>query len=515
MVLRPTPTHPEGEKNQLSRSSKGDQVEVDTFDGKMFVEWDPEATVTPLAQLPFFIEFLKLGCRFEPWVKDCPLEYASNNAPKKVDVLGSIFLSVLSGHKRFAHITSLMNDGVNAKLLGMNKVVSDDSARRGLKKMDEALGVEWLQSHLQKSYELLLTTSWILDCDVTVKPLFGHQEAAKVGYNPHKPGRPSHTYHSYMIANLRLILDVEVQPGNQHHSSHSMPGLVNILSRLDKQCWPEFIRGDCDWGADTVMSELESLGAFYLFKLKKHAGVKALISKHHCEGDWHQFKGSWEATDAELKLKIWDKERRVVLVRRRLKKDAVLVAEESTTPKQLSFATLDGGGDLKLYEYSVLITNMENDLISIVQHYRDRADCENIFDEIKNHWGWGGYTTKDLKTSQFMSRIIALIYNWWNLFIRLANPSGYQEAISSKPLLLTSVGRLTQSGRQKKMTITSQHGWASKAKEMLIQLNQFFNAWKRDAPQLSAQDCWQRIITAIVARFALQKGVGPPRLAAS
>jgi hypothetical protein len=28
-----------------------------------------------------------------------------------------------------------------------------------------------------------------------VKPLYGHQEDAQVGYNPQKPGRPSHVYH--------------------------------------------------------------------------------------------------------------------------------------------------------------------------------------------------------------------------------------------------------------------------------------------------------------------------------
>ena len=36
-----------------------------------------------------------------------------------------------------------------------------------------------------------LTTDWILDCDTTVKLLYGHQEGAEVGYNPTKPGRPS------------------------------------------------------------------------------------------------------------------------------------------------------------------------------------------------------------------------------------------------------------------------------------------------------------------------------------
>ena len=389
MDLSPSTIHPEGEKNSLQNITKAESIEVETFDGKVFIEWDPTASVTPLAQLPFFIEFLKLGCRFEPWVEDCLLEYNSNNAPQKNDVLGSFFYPYCPGHKRFSHITCLKNDGVSAKLLNMKKMVSDDSARRALKKIDEALGVAWLKEHLQRSYEPLLATPWILDCDVTVKPLFGNQEGAVVGYNPHKPGRPSHTYHSYMIGNLRLLLDVDVQPGNQHHCSHSMPGLTSLLFRIDKRCWPEFIRGDCDWGSDAVMKELESLGMDYLFKLKKHPGVKNLIYKHHYNGEWHHFKGSWEAANADIQLSSSDKERRVVLVRRRIKKDNVLVAEAPNIPKQLSFAMLGDPEDLKLFEYSVLITSMECDLISIVQHYRDRADCENVFDEIKNQWGWG------------------------------------------------------------------------------------------------------------------------------
>ena len=49
--------------------------------------------------------------------------------------MGSLFLSMLSGHNRYAHMTALLSDGVNSKLLGMSKVVSDDSARRALKKL--------------------------------------------------------------------------------------------------------------------------------------------------------------------------------------------------------------------------------------------------------------------------------------------------------------------------------------------------------------------------------------------
>ena len=86
---------------------------------------------------------------------------------------------------------------------------------------------------------------WILDVDTTVKPLYGRQEGAVVGYNPHKPGRPSHTYHSYAIAELRLILEVEVQAGNQHASKHSAPGLWALLARIGRAAWPRLLRGDC------------------------------------------------------------------------------------------------------------------------------------------------------------------------------------------------------------------------------------------------------------------------------
>jgi hypothetical protein len=47
------------QKNQVFEQSS--RVAVDTFAGRIHVEWDPEAAVTPMGQLPFFIEFLKVS----------------------------------------------------------------------------------------------------------------------------------------------------------------------------------------------------------------------------------------------------------------------------------------------------------------------------------------------------------------------------------------------------------------------------------------------------------------------
>ena len=42
-----------------------------------------------------------------------------------------------------------------------------------------------------------------------------------------------------------------------------------------------------------------------------------------------------------------------------------------------------------IYEHAVLVTNMAADILTLAQHYRDRGDAENNFDELKNQWvGW-------------------------------------------------------------------------------------------------------------------------------
>jgi hypothetical protein len=124
--------HPEGELNLPTKTDVTLPIEVDTFVGKVHIEWDPDAALTSLGQ------------RFDPWVDSCPLAYHSNNASSTGDILDSIFLSVLSGHTRYAHIGALIHDRVNMQLLGMNRVDSDDTVRRALQNIDEVKGIEWL-----------------------------------------------------------------------------------------------------------------------------------------------------------------------------------------------------------------------------------------------------------------------------------------------------------------------------------------------------------------------------------
>ena len=148
--------HPEGEPQIGEEGAAERALSLDTFAGKIHLRWVPDAGVSSLGQMAFFIEFLKTSGRFDEWVNDCPLQYTSPNAPQKRDVLGTILLSVLAGHWRYAHISALRGDGVNPELLGMSKVASEDSVRRALTALEEEACKPWLKKHLKASYEPLL-----------------------------------------------------------------------------------------------------------------------------------------------------------------------------------------------------------------------------------------------------------------------------------------------------------------------------------------------------------------------
>jgi len=275
---RNVPAHRRGEQPAVDRKARPKGVTVDSWAGRVHVEWDPEAPLTPLGQASFFIEFLKASGVFDALVADCPLDYTSPNAPNKRDVLGTAVLSMLSGHKRYAHMAALRADGVLPELLGLTRVMSEDAVRRGLKAIPESAGIRWLSSHLDYCTTPLLGEDWVLDADTTIKPLYGHQEGAELGYNPKKPGRPSHVYHSYMLANVRLVLDVEVMPGNKHTSNHSVPGLWALLDRIGRDCWPTLLRGDKSFSSDALMSECETRGLRYLLRLRLTNNVNGPLS---------------------------------------------------------------------------------------------------------------------------------------------------------------------------------------------------------------------------------------------
>jgi len=432
-------------------------------------------------------------------------------------VLGTWLLSILDGQRRYAHVAGLRGDEVAPRILGMNKIISDESLRRALahlapapckygseeeraaRAIQLAKSTAWMDKALNESTQESLRTPWILDADTSVKLLYGHQAGAEIGYNPTKPGRPSHTLHTYWIGNIRLVLDVEVQSGKASAAKHSLPRLRQLIEGLSPEERPALVRGDSAFGNEGIMAEMERTEQHYLFKLRQTAGVKRLIERQWQQGDWQNVGQGFDAVEGKLRLTGWSSARRVVVLRRRIK-NSMAIAETSNESQQTALQFIDHSDKVKLWEYAILVTNTDYSLDAIGQLYRDRADCENGFDELKNQWGWGGYTTHDLERCNLSARAVALIYNWWSWYVRLAHPKTRLEAITSRPMLLSGIARLTQHAGQSRLLLTLTHAAGDHIKSMIANIRKGLDHVLASAPQLTKADRW-----GVLARYIINK----------
>ena len=134
----------------------------------------------------------------------------------------------------------------------------------------------------------------------------------------------------------------------------------------------------------------------FLFKLKqcafnscaKTANVKKLIRQIFMKKEWEVTGQNWQGRKEMLRLDGWSKERRVVVLRRPLPSnpaaETVTAGKKKRGRKAAKQLTLDlqeltyNGIE---YEYVVLVTSLTDTVMTIAQHYRDRGDAENNFDE--------------------------------------------------------------------------------------------------------------------------------------
>ncbi len=503
--------HPAGESQTLRHFPSGSWP-VDTPGGRFHAEWDDQAPVTREGQLIFFFQFLHAGGRWEEFLRGCPLHYTGNRGSGAGNVMGTALLSILCGHWRYAHINAVRGDGINPGLLGMKAAVSEDAVRLGIGRIEEKAGLGWLADQILGSISPALGLPWILDIDVTVKPLYGHQQGAQIGYNPQKPGRPSHVYHSYFVANLRISLGVEVRPGNEHAAAKGLPGLWQTLEKLPRHQWPTFSRGDCGYGSETTMLEHEERGLPYLFKLRHTAKVKDLVLRMMRQGTaWQDCGDGWQALETTLKLSGWSKERRVILVRETPATAPVREPGKARRGKdrqsRLPHATGEGWESCATPwsgKIAVLVTSLDAQAFPatvIPKHYRDRADAENCFDELKNQWGWNGYTSRRLASSSLMANFIALVYNWWALYLRFYDAEHHREAIRTRPMLMSGVGRQVQSGGQRTVKVSVLHEKGDLIAQAVTRISNELRHIRAITERWTVEQRWTLLLTRLLRRW--------------
>ena len=294
-------------------------------------------------------------------------------------------------------------------------------------------------------------------------------------YNPQKPGCPSHHPLACVIGGTRLCLHMEWRKGNTVSASGWVEAMEKVWRSPIAQHRIRLNRGDIGFGQESIMAWHEQgtgKRPAFLFKLKLTANVKRAITAIPWD-TWQgrSNEGIVQLAELDLKLSGWSCSRRVV-VERTLK-------PLNASPQGSFWRQCEEG-------FSAYVTNLtpeEADGLQIVELYRQWGDAENVFDELKNQWGFAGFCASKAAVSQSSARLLLLVYNLWSLFVRVVkNQSGHTEAITSRYELLLIPAKLACSGRQKTVKLAVGGTFASFLKQAYQRLLDWLG---RTAPQLN------------------------------
>ena len=85
--------------------------------------------------------------------------------------------------------------------------------------------------------------------------------------------------------------------------------------------------------------------------------------------------------------------------------------------------------------------------------------------------------------------------------MRLANPKNRMAAITSRPKLLSAVGRLTNHGGQSKILLTVMHESVAQITRLVANVRAGIQYLSSNAPQLAKSDRWVAMVRFIVDRI--------------
>lgn len=314
----------------------------------------------------------------------------------------------------------------------------------------------------------------IVDWDATVQTKYGHQEGAQVGYNPQKRGRRSYHPLLALIAGTRLCSYYRWRPGKSPSAGEFIEAAQEAQDALGAEHPIWLNRGDIGFGGEKILRWHESQGAgpYYLFKLKLTRNVRRAVAAIP-EQDWQgpATEGVLQVATTQLQLQGWSRKRRVVVGRRFL---GVIEAQASGE-----------FWDQNRHQLEVYVSNLDPEEVNpwqLIELYRQRADCEKVFDELKNQWGFNGFCCHRANATSVAARLMLLNYNLWNLFMRLMEPQRHVEAKPGRRWFLIIAARLVHSGRSRAIQIAVQGEWWQMLKDGYQRLYQWL---EQTAPQLT------------------------------
>lgn len=168
--------------------------------------------ITPFGGLSLFLKMLD-RCHFdEQLVKSGIPSQGSNRGYNPVQIILGLFAGVWCGASRFGHLDIVRYDTALCNLLGWNRGADHRAYQCYLNKFSQATNQRVFSELFSWFFSELVFDNYTLDFDSTVMVREGSQEGAAKGYNPKRPGRPSHHPFLAFVSDVRMIANYWLRP---------------------------------------------------------------------------------------------------------------------------------------------------------------------------------------------------------------------------------------------------------------------------------------------------------------
>jgi hypothetical protein len=241
-------------------------------------------------------------------------------SPDKLSQL--LILQNILGVDRIENSRPLNQDEVLKQKLTLDNYPDPETFRDELKKYTPA-NIEELFFVNQGLLDILcrLTTPQYVDLhfDSKVITVYGHQENAKVGYNPHKKGRASYHLKVCTVEPFGVILAICLQPGDAVSSTGFVEFYEKSVAAVPQNhLVVQNVRLDSGFFSEENIEVMEGDHLFFEVVAKKYKNIKHWITECIAEENFKPFNPAQtiEGTSLSFRLDTWDKPRDFVVVRK-------------------------------------------------------------------------------------------------------------------------------------------------------------------------------------------------------
>ena len=363
--------------------------------------------ITPFGGLSLFLKMLD-RCHFdEQLVKSGIPSQGSNRGYNPVQIILGLFAGVWCGASRFGHLDIVRYDTALCNLLGWNRGADHRAYQRYLNKFSQATNQRVFSELFSWFFSELVFDNYTLDFDSTVMVREGSQEGAAKGYNPKRPGRPSHHPLLAFVSDVRMIANYWLRPGNTSASTNYLSFLEDTLSRLqDKRVG--LIRMDSGFFSGNILGYLEQRQLSYIIACRLNNRIKYSLTH---EKTWVEVADGLEIAETTYQAEHWDSPRRIVMVRQEVEK------RPKAAGKQVRQLELFGDEqDFGKYRYSCFVTNLALPAKIVYDSYRGRGDSENRIKELKYDFSIDDFVSHNFRATEACGNFIVMAYNFMSLF---------------------------------------------------------------------------------------------------